>query len=276
MDNAAEVLGYPSQYEWVVDDVIGKEGISDFTIDPTFASGKGENYLGVLYGLDVNGVKENGEKTGLKLILKIPLDSAIMRQKAPIHKMYRREAYAYNILLPKLYALQEKFLVPESEKFRHIKCYRADAEEFKEYLILDDMRAKDFKMANRRESLSVNHLKLALKTLASFHALSFVLKKSNPEEFDDIGRKLNDLSDFNTEGFTNYMEALKTRALSVIEDPVLAEKLKTFSVSASKLGDYLDPEGISPYSVFCHGDCWNNNMLFKFKVIFFALCSIKT
>lgn len=266
MDNAAEVCGYPSQYEWVVGDVISKEGIRDFTIDPTFASGKGENYLGVLYGLDVNGVKENGEITGLKLILKIPLDSAIMREKAPIHKMYTREAYAYNILLPKLCAQQEKYLVPEAERFRHIKCYGADSEEFKEFIILDDMRAKDFRMANRRQSLSVNHLKLALKTLARFHALSFVFKKSNPEEFEEIGVKLGDLSDFN-EGFTNYMEAMKSRALAVVEDPVLAEKLKDFDVSSTKLGEYLDPKGISPYSVFCHGDCWNNNMLFKFKVI---------
>lgn len=51
-------------------------------------------------------------------------------------------------------------------------------------------------------------------------------------------------------------EQLMTKMNSLFECGAMAALLKC-----------VDGKSSEPYSVICHGDCWNNNLLYKTKVV---------
>lgn len=265
MDNL-DGVNIPEQYLGIISDVIKQKRIKEYSVNVSLASSKGENFLGLLYRLKVEGVTENGEETECNMILKIPFQSPIMRERFPLSEIYTREVNVYNIILPELSALQDEFDIPETERFLHVKCFRAYSKLLEEMLLLDDMVEKGFKLADRRKSLDIKHLKLALRSLASFHALSFVLKKRNPKRFLELAEYTGGISDYDKD-YMYFFELSRDRAIKVMEDPLHIEKLQDYGVDMhKKLDYYLSPDTVGPYSVICHGDVWNNNLLFKSKV----------
>lgn len=54
-------------------------------------------------------------------------------------------------------------------------------------------------------------------------------------------------------------------ALSNDEDAELLKKIKNKFKGkyVEEMLDCVNFEAAEPYSVICHGDCWNNNMLYK-------------
>lgn len=263
----------PEQYIGTISDVIKQKRIKDFSVSVSPASGKGENFMGLIYRLKVEGVTENGEETEFSLILKIPFQSTIMRERFPLSEIYTREVNVYNIILPELCALQEKFYVPESERFLHVKCFKADSKLLEELLLLEDMVERGFLLADRRKSLKIKHLKLALKSLASLHALSFVLKKQNPKRFLELVEYTGGISDYD-EDYMYFFELSRERAIKAMENPLHIEKLQNYGIGMhKKLHYYLSPDTVEPYSVICHGDVWNNNLLFKIEVNNYCRCS---
>lgn len=266
MNNKEEVIEYPSEFiENMISDVIKKEKFKEFTTKVTAASSLGENFLGLLCRISVTGKKENGETSKLSLVLKVPPQNDLLREKFPVEPLYVKEVFVYNIMLPGLCALEDKYNVPASERFQKIKSFRASSEQNKEFLVLQDMREEGFRMANRREGLGVKHLKLVLRSMASFHALSFVLKKLNPEKFLEFANNSGGLKGY--ESFAEFLVLARERALAVLEDKVVAEKATVFTADIMhKLDMYTLPDAAEPYTVLCHGDFWNNNLLFKFEV----------
>jgi len=265
MSNDEELLEFPCEYfESVINDVIKQENIKDFTFSVTSASGKGENYMGVICRIRVTGKKENGENTKLSIIMKIPPQSAMLREKFPMEPVYIKEVFVYNTMLPELCALEEKYNVPKSERFQRVKCFKASSEQSKEYLVLQDIREEGFRMANRRETLGPKHLKLVLKSMASFHALSFVFKRDNPETFLEFVNSPGGLKNFET--LKPFMEVARQKALGGIADKAILERVDKFTANMADVVDmYVDPESAGQYNVLCHGDFWNNNLLFKFE-----------
>lgn len=266
--NSQESVEIPGEYfTSVIRDVIGKENITNYTTFVTSASAKGENYIGLLFRIKITGLK-NGEKTELSLVLKIPPQSILMREKFPLEAVYIREVNVYNVLLPELCSLQDKFKVPQSERFVPVKCYRAESETFKEMILLEDMCVRGFRMMNRRESLDCKHLKLILKKLASYHALSFALKKDDPEKFKELSKMASGMEDYNPK-FRYFLELSKNRAIEALDDPYMVKKITEWGAElVDKMAFFISPENVDPYSVMCHGDCWINNTLFRFEVIY--------
>lgn len=272
--SSEEYIEIPGEYfTSVIRDVIEKEKITDYSTLVTSASAKGENYIGLLFRIKVSGLK-NGEKTKLSLVLKIPPQSVLMREKFPLESVYIREVKVYNVLLPELCSLQDKFNVPQSERFIPVKCYRAESETLKEMILLEDMCDRGYRMINRRESLDCKHLKQILKKLASYHALSFVLKKVDPEKFKELSKMASGMEDYNPK-FRYFLELSRNRAIEALDDPNMVKKITEWGADlVSKMEFFISPENVDPYSVMCHGDCWINNTLFRFEVIYLNISFI--
>ncbi|XP_037794503.1 uncharacterized protein LOC119589919 isoform X5 [Penaeus monodon] len=181
------------------------------------------------------------------------------------HAIFLKEADFYTNLLPHMNSVLQAANVGVLDM---PLCYYSRMERKKELIILEDLRTRGFKMFDRRKGLDIAHAKLALKGLAKLHAASLLLQERKPESLKAklLNRPWGNL----VEGSTNVL-------------PILERTLDTSIIILSKIGGYEssivwvknvkaklqeifeNDVKSTKYHVLCHGDAWNNNMLFRYS-----------
>ncbi|GJQ82632.1 hypothetical protein Trydic_g19651 [Trypoxylus dichotomus] len=199
----------------------------------------------------------------VRLFLKYSLDSKVFSDM-PIDKLYSNEVYFYDVIFP----AYEKFL---SEKnipngFKHVpKCYGTSA---KNVIALENIKDKDFTLFNRRTVMDDNHITLVLKTFAKLHAISFAFKDQNKEGYEKlVADWVGDFFSFAPvdASFKRIWVDLIRDGLNTL-DPV-EDKDILDRCDAELLGDFIfnAHRHRNEYSVFTQGDCWCNNIMFKYE-----------
>lgn len=111
----------------------------------------------------------------------------------------------------------------------------------------------------RDEKVTVDHVKLVMQVMGKLHALSFALKDQQPEKFESIVSKLDEVffSPNNT-GMAIYINSLPKTLFNAISDGKDAYLLKRvvqlyernqFDMGAECVNSTL----AEPYAVICHG-----------------------
>lgn len=142
-------------------------------MDEAMGSGRGDNYTSMLYRLSVKGRKhgpaEEEQPWERSIIYKVLPESQERRDAFKSELLFRNEVVFYTKVWPALMELQTEGKVV----FNGVaKIYIARDD----LIAMEDLRAKGFKMSDRRKGLQVDKLKHVLKALAGFHALSLTLK----------------------------------------------------------------------------------------------------
>ncbi|KAJ8957795.1 hypothetical protein NQ314_006470 [Rhamnusium bicolor] len=174
-----------------------------------------------------------------------------------------------------LFSWIEKSL--EGEKLRNYefnitvpKCYKTLISDNMEVLVLDNLKKCGYELYDRKKSFNVHHLKAILKEYGKFHALSFALRNQRLEVF-------NILTTFETDVFKGFLEADMIKrslrkavinALNILKERRDLNLMKKFKKllkkdTADMLLDLVSEK--EPQSVILHGDCWNNNFMFKYQ-----------
>lgn len=233
--------------------------ITDYEIECTAGSAKGDNFLGVVYRIRVISKKEN-----FTLILKIPPLSAARRDQCNSRGIFLNEIEFYEKVCEIYRNFQvEKGIKIESEGFFEFPhCYKSINVEPYEALFLEDLKAKNFELADRKKSFTKDHVLLVLNALAKMHALSFSLKDQKPEliekyfTMEDIFSK--SYSDKNSVTYS-WIRTQIDMALEMIEK--LEESDFKNRVLGVLKGDFfeqfdrsVDGRAAEPYGVLCHGD----------------------
>ncbi|ROT72731.1 hypothetical protein C7M84_008846 [Penaeus vannamei] len=180
-------------------------------------------------------------------------------------KLFLKEAEFYSNLLPQLNAvLEEAGMKPLAMP----RCFYSAVERKKELVLLEDLRPRGFKMFDRRKGLDVAHVSLVLEELARLHAASLLLEKKEPQYFR--GTCLN-------RGWAHLFEGAVDLGF------VLGQHIDSAKAMLDKIGGYESAatwaESLKPklqdifekqmeptkYHVLCHGDAWNNNLLFSYR-----------
>ncbi|XP_077290752.1 uncharacterized protein LOC143914412 [Arctopsyche grandis] len=242
-----------------VREVIEEYHINDAVITMPSAEDFGKNYMGKLHRLEITSKEK---ELTLNLILKLAPSEPEMSSFVPIDQIFEREINVYTKILETFDAVQEN--IPEVYKFRHAKCYKVVNEDVKKLLILEDLSVKDFRLVHKGESLDFPHTKLVITNLARLHALSFVLKKRN---MDELSRMSDYVKEHHFGGlFQSYIQYVADITLSLIKDDTEIDKFKEYSKNiVDKFFEKRSSNLAHPYNVICHGDCWSNNLLFKYK-----------
>lgn len=255
-----------------IEKVAKNEGFIDCKIETTAGSKPGDNFLGVLTAITVSGMRMiNGvaKSDALYLICKAPPLSEIRKKNWKSKMVFDREIYIYTKLLPAFVRFQREKGLSETDLFSaYPKVYACEVNDANDMyiLIMEDLTVKNFKMWPKNELITLDHELLVLRELAKYHAISFAMKDQRPNEFAEF-TKLTDITyDVIINGsLKNHFDKIIERAANEMENSKHSEILHKFRKSYTKsMENLLLGEISTEFAVIRHGDCWNNNFLFKY------------
>lgn len=242
--------------------VIKNLQLEDFHIDIDDSSATANGFLGVISFVEVKH-----KKGALHLAVKLTNDE--QRDFVNLNQMFAREVLFYEKVFPALDEFQKGRGV--EKPFTSVaKCYLASSKNGCEALVMENLKSKGFQLLNRLVPMDENHVAFVLREYGRLHALSFALKDQKPEKYREIAEEMDDC-------FKGFLQSTKAIGHYEARFRILADLLRKqgrddvarkVDKFVGKLGDFLmnysDPN--HPQSVVVHGDCWTNNMMFKYEV----------
>lgn len=246
-----------------IDNVARMKDITDFAYHVEFACGKGENFIANVFRVTITDANDN-ERT-VSVIVKTLVNT--MRQEL-FRELHKREVKAYADVISKFQSLQMR--LSAEDRLAVPVCILSDTEKGNEVLILEDLLSDGYEHDSnlaKLQNLDNRQVGAILSELAKFHALSVVLENTDQVGFSVLKDEFEDV--LFHESFLNksklkdyYFESYETSVNLIIDvdakNKLLAEKDKILDL----LRSFTRPRN---FNVFCHGDCWVNNIMFKRK-----------
>ncbi|XP_030763706.1 uncharacterized protein LOC115888213 [Sitophilus oryzae] len=249
----------------ILTEVAKVKKIKDFELIPNVNLNYGDGFVSHFYTGQVKN-RENDE-TFEVAIKKCPANrSEIMGS------LFNNEIIFYESIFPMMRDFQlKRNIVEVVDNVPGYIC--GSTEPNKAYVAMDNVKHLRYVLYDKTKFFNEEHLTSIFKLYGKFHALSFALEKSEPVAAKDIQKGL-----FNT--FSN------------IPDQVLHQLKEPFEIAVANL-ESEDRQNIfekvsyvldnmkevyskccsysGKYSCIIHGDCWSNNMLFKYNVSTFVM-----
>ncbi|GJQ82624.1 hypothetical protein Trydic_g19645 [Trypoxylus dichotomus] len=215
------------------------------------------------YASEHIGVEIIRPNLNICLFVKHSFDSEVAKKWA-IDKFYTNEVYFYEIVYPAyLKFLDEKDV---RNGFKNApKCYGISPENI---IVLENLQAQGYALFDRREIMDEKHIVSVLKTFAKFHAISFAFKDQHREKYDKLledwdGDHLTHLPK-DSAGIRWYFDTIQ-EALDKLDpekDRCILERCNA-NVLVDCIVDVV--KNCNEYSIIAQGDCWCNNILFKYE-----------
>lgn len=173
-------------------------------------------------------------------------------------------------ILPCYHKLQEEKSCPLFSSMP--RCYFAKLSNPTETIVMENLRPQGYVVHDKSIPLDLDHLHVVLKAYAEWHALSFALKDQKPQEYAELTKNLQEspFKNFFRTMFGTLLDHTLEHLYVMLEEKGEVELLHKYknalgnakgSIVLEKLLD--EPEEVS---VVLHGDCWNNNLMFKYEV----------
>uniref|UniRef100_A0A182J9E2 CHK kinase-like domain-containing protein n=1 Tax=Anopheles atroparvus TaxID=41427 RepID=A0A182J9E2_ANOAO len=243
--------------------------VSEITIvdlDVRPATEAGDNYASVLYRVRVSVQVHGAEsQTAVSLIVKALPKLALSEEMVQQMNLFPKEMAMYGKVLPALEQLYHQR--GRSEVVFGPRCLKHGTEPT-DVIVLEDMRDREFRMANRRQGMDMEHIHVVLRRLAEFHAGTVAhFGQRGPVEvkflegmFAEKGRKMH-------EQFQALHAAFLHKVISGWSEKgkFIADLMKHWGMDmfdAMLRVTRADPD---KFNVLNHGDMWCNNVLFHYN-----------
>ncbi|KAG6457551.1 uncharacterized protein LOC115448243 [Manduca sexta] len=219
-----------------------------------------QNYFGVIIPVVLTG-EENGKLVSLKLALKLaPMDERY-RVSGAVTRMFAREIYVYSVIFKKYEEIQKNVSFTSSYIMPH--CYYICKEYCKEVIAMQNMCGEDFKPFTSDMFLNLEHISIALKSLAKLHALSYILKAREQTFYEEISKECLPLTIDTNKRYIDIMLDRLGKAIKKFEDSEYAPLFESLRENCAKCFEVVVSKGGS--TCICHGDIWKENILFKYE-----------
>lgn len=229
-----------------------------------------QNYFGVLIPTILRG-KISEENITFSIVLKLAPTDERYRVSGAVTVMFAREIFVYSELLNKYQEIQKNY--PLSCRYVIPKCYYVNLDYCKEVIAMQNMCEEGFKPYVNSMFLDLPHITIALKSLAKFHALSFILEERASEVFEEAKKCCIPLTEKSNKRYLNILTDRLIKALEKFENTPYIALLETLK---QKCVQFIEMAVNSVRNVcLCHGDMWKENLLFQYEVII-IIKAIKT
>ncbi|CAL4079394.1 unnamed protein product, partial [Meganyctiphanes norvegica] len=229
----------------------------------------GDNYAGVVTSAIVK-YRQNGEETQVTYIVKLNPMRGVEMFECFTHNQFIREGHYFTVFLPEMNELLIRFNEPP---LRLAKGFFANMKSTQECLIMEDLRARGFKMFDRKKGVDRAHGMLVLNELGRVHAASLLKEKYiGSDSFEKYG-VLEDEWDLMKSDPKMSEMAQQMYAGSLNGSIKLLEKISGYENTVEWLKE-IQPKILDlvldlfkpseKFGVMIHGDCWNNNILFRY------------
>ncbi|CAG9835907.1 unnamed protein product [Diabrotica balteata] len=240
------------------------EKIENFEIQEHEGNEKGQGHLGEMVFLSMKNKNTGADH---HLVVKQCLVGSEETNKF-MSMCFNNEVHFYTKVIPALQAFQKSY--PKVEIFNNIpKCFATSSKKGKEKFVMENLKVKDYKIHPKKIPLNTKMYETIFKTYGKFHGISYAFKHYHPEQFSELGAGYHkNMKTFFNQGLMQQAIASLCNTIKEFleeeEEIKIIDSFKKYCDNGSQM--FLDAlEYKSPYSVFIHGDCWSNNMMFKYN-----------
>ncbi|XP_068230087.1 uncharacterized protein [Palaemon carinicauda] len=229
----------------------------------------GDNYVCVVTSVEVKYLKDNQE---CQVTYVVKLNGFRNLEGFPdvTKVLFEKEGKFYQEILP---ALNEALISAGQEPLRLPKCFHVFLEDKKEQMYFEDLRARDFIMLDRRYGMDKDHVDLVIKEMARIHSASYVLMSKFEEgetaktKYKILERDWLSFVPGNTDShMPMFLKALGTAIMMLEKVGGYETAIEWMNSLKSEVKDVFGVQMRSKkFNSICHGDCWNNNILFRYN-----------
>lgn len=276
MENKEEL---EKELDKILTEVADSQNLKNYEVHANINADYGDGFVALFFTGEVKN-KETGELINVAI------------KKAPdidfdYNLVFKNENLFYSTIFPVLESLQEEANV--SKPFDNVpKYFCAGMEPRKQFIAMEYLTPLGYGMFDKKEIFDKEHLEFIFKLYGKFHAFSYVLRNKNLEKYQEIIKQCSNI-------FPNLAEFAADKIAEAISEIVKnlnsTDKYKEICEAGQFLAEHAKKIFLkeSKYNgdIKCitHGDCWSNNMLFKYlesrklvdvKLIDFQLCREST
>lgn len=244
-------------------------GITNYNMKMSPGCKPGDNILGIIAKVQINGTDPSGSNTELNWIVKIAPPIQALRRMIKLEILYRNEVLVYESVFPIYKELEKERSIMNG--FNSYPEYLfSNLDHLKETVVMTDMTSLGYILRNKREPLDLEHVKLVMKTYGKLHALSYAFQYKMPSLFEEFSRKFQR----NIQNAIDVFELKKTQQ-GIMENALASLDPIRHNLACKKFSKFVEnfmaiyfeaARNSNKYSVIGHGDSWINNMLFKYEV----------
>lgn len=208
----------------------------------------GEGFMGQIY---TGEIRDSTKQNRLDVVIK-----RTQIQDKDLQALYENEVVFYTLVLKSL----RNFWKTVPTLYHHNSLGNSG------YLVMENLRKLGFQLFPRENPFDPKHLRLIFRTFARFHAGSFLWRSRDPQEYHLVHREYQDLHARRLEVSARILEHSTEAALGHLEPSSQLYR------DLEQLPPHLLPillkasEYRGRYGCSVHGDCWSNNLMFRYAV----------
>lgn len=245
--------------------IMEDKGVPEYELEIEGQTEKGVNYGSEIVFFSVTS-KSNGKK--YRFVMKTSKRSEGLREALKDGALDIRENHMYLKVFPAI----RKMLAEANSHYQMEnipKTYLVNTEYKHETIIMDDLRSNGYRLWNRTKPMDLNHIQTVLKNYGMYHASSMALSVKEPETFKNLTEDMDNM-------FKHFEDDPKMKQLlkGYIEDAFgilnefglndIVEKMK--ELPANFMNIHCKSINEADRITIIHGDCWANNMMFRYEV----------
>ncbi|KAI5638933.1 ecdysteroid kinase domain-containing protein [Phthorimaea operculella] len=247
----------PANLQQPLQNVIKKEGYLKYEVKVQEIGADGSSFLSKTYTVNISGKTADGDKE-TKIFVKCIIPFESLADVFDLPQAYAAEAFVYNELSQVFEELQDESGIAPSDRLRVIKSY---GECNSDVTILENVAVKGYKTCHRTYTMDLVVAEMALKELAKYHALSFVVKAKRPEYYKKKIEVFKHPFKFNKKWESDVQNIAKVATKHVTE--ATRKRLGIYLKNFSTKWKHYQQDQTSTGSCLCHGDFRLNNILMK-------------